>query len=439
MAEATAQIPDVKAVVGDAGATIAQLVSLRREIHKSMAARAPAERLLGEFGKEVARRMPSESAAETRRGTLLWILGYSEAAAGVLEQCRASRERHFFLGASYLDLERPQAAVEPLGEAYGSDKEDVVIAKAYVEALARSGDADGAEKVWNGLARRAGEDDADVAYLKGLILEARGDYDGAWACYEEAREKDPGHPRAIFKIACLLDLRGEDARAMELFQQLRALRPIHVSTMLNLAVLYEDRGEYDKAIECCQAVLEFFPNHTRARLYLSDALASKQMYFDEESEKREARLRQLLAQPLAEFNWSRRVREAFAKLGVSTVGELASKSEEELMEVPNFGKTSLNEVKEFLAARGLSLAYSERSGGHVTTIALEESVFDRALSDIQWSERAEEFFRARGLNTVGDLARLTAKEITAHEGAGPALLREIEDRFAALGLRLRQG
>jgi len=41
--------------------------------------------------------------------------------------------------------------------------------------------------------------------------------------------------------------------------------------------------------------------------------------------------------------------------GIQTVGDLVSKTEAELLNIPNFGKKSIDEVKEKLSARGLSL------------------------------------------------------------------------------------
>ena len=41
--------------------------------------------------------------------------------------------------------------------------------------------------------------------------------------------------------------------------------------------------------------------------------------------------------------------------GIQTVGDLVSKTEAELLNVPNFGKKSIDEVQEKLSERGLSL------------------------------------------------------------------------------------
>ena len=41
--------------------------------------------------------------------------------------------------------------------------------------------------------------------------------------------------------------------------------------------------------------------------------------------------------------------------GIQTVGDLVGKTEAELLNIPNFGKKSIDEVEEKLSERGLSL------------------------------------------------------------------------------------
>jgi DNA-directed RNA polymerase subunit alpha len=43
------------------------------------------------------------------------------------------------------------------------------------------------------------------------------------------------------------------------------------------------------------------------------------------------------------------------RAGIQTVGELLQRSESELAAIPNFGSKSIEEVRETLRARGLSL------------------------------------------------------------------------------------
>jgi DNA-directed RNA polymerase alpha subunit len=63
----------------------------------------------------------------------------------------------------------------------------------------------------------------------------------------------------------------------------------------------------------------------------------------------------ILNLPVSYFNFSVRARKCFRKLNVETIGDLVAKSAEDLIECKNFGVTSLNEVREKLRDRGLSL------------------------------------------------------------------------------------
>ncbi len=63
----------------------------------------------------------------------------------------------------------------------------------------------------------------------------------------------------------------------------------------------------------------------------------------------------VLATPLAQIELSVRVRKVLDRLKIKTLGELASKTEPELLTCQNFGKTSLDEVNLRLKDYGLSL------------------------------------------------------------------------------------
>ena len=47
------------------------------------------------------------------------------------------------------------------------------------------------------------------------------------------------------------------------------------------------------------------------------------------------------------------------RVGIETIGDLVMKSENELAAIPNFGKKSIEEVKETLATQGLNLRGDE--------------------------------------------------------------------------------
>ncbi|MCL6553643.1 MAG: DNA-directed RNA polymerase subunit alpha [Firmicutes bacterium] len=63
----------------------------------------------------------------------------------------------------------------------------------------------------------------------------------------------------------------------------------------------------------------------------------------------------LLAMPIEELDLSVRPYNCLKRAGIHTVGDLVKKTEDEIVAVKNFGRKSLDEVKEKLAAHGLTL------------------------------------------------------------------------------------
>lgn len=63
----------------------------------------------------------------------------------------------------------------------------------------------------------------------------------------------------------------------------------------------------------------------------------------------------IYGKPVSELNLSVRARKCMTRLNINTMGELLSKTADELMEARNFGVTSLNEVREKLTIMGVSL------------------------------------------------------------------------------------
>jgi DNA-directed RNA polymerase subunit alpha len=78
---------------------------------------------------------------------------------------------------------------------------------------------------------------------------------------------------------------------------------------------------------------------------------SQQSEVSEEQNK----LRKLLNMSVNEIELSVRAANCLNNANITTVGELAMKTEQEMLKYRNFGKKSLNEIKEKLEALGLSL------------------------------------------------------------------------------------
>jgi DNA-directed RNA polymerase subunit alpha len=66
--------------------------------------------------------------------------------------------------------------------------------------------------------------------------------------------------------------------------------------------------------------------------------------------------------PIEELELGVRSYNCLKRVGIETIGDLVVKTENELAAIPNFGKKSIEEVKETLATHGLTLR-GENGGG----------------------------------------------------------------------------
>src|SRR4051795_5937843 len=68
--------------------------------------------------------------------------------------------------------------------------------------------------------------------------------------------------------------------------------------------------------------------------------------------------------PIEELELGVRSYNCLKRVGIETIGDLVVKTENELAAIPNFGKKSIEEVKETLQAHGLTLRGDESGGGN---------------------------------------------------------------------------
>jgi DNA-directed RNA polymerase subunit alpha len=90
-----------------------------------------------------------------------------------------------------------------------------------------------------------------------------------------------------------------------------------------------------------------------------------QVEFDETSEEvsqENTRLKKMLNMSVNEIELSVRAANCLNNANITTVGQLAMKTEAEMLKYRNFGKKSLNEIKEKLQQLGLSLGMKFESG-----------------------------------------------------------------------------
>lgn len=120
---------------------------------------------------------------------------------------------------------------------------------------------------------------------------------------------------------------------------------------LILEVWTDGRITPDEALKESAAIL-------RHHLDVFDQVNHDQIEFESESKEiseEQNRLRKLLNMSVNEIELSVRAANCLNNANITTVGELAMKSEQEMLKYRNFGKKSLNEIKAKLEQLGLAL------------------------------------------------------------------------------------
>jgi len=160
---------------------------------------------------------------------------------------------------------------------------------------------------------KAGNPEAVKKHLaEAARLEKSRDRAGAIRELRSARELTDD-ANVTFKLAYLLDLCGEENEAVALYTEITSVRKPHVNALVNLAVILEDRGEYGRAERLLIQVVETDPNHARARLFMKDVQASKDMKVDSEPSSI-GLANAVLDTPVTDFELSVRARNCLKKM-----------------------------------------------------------------------------------------------------------------------------
>ena len=382
-------------------------------------------------------------ASTVRLGVCYYLLGRFSRAIETLAESDKGALSYFYIGRSHFALEDNAAAIEnyDLAERFGYDRGICVLAK--VESLRNSGDFDGALQ---GLESLDGAimQEADYAYQYGeTVATSRGASELVVEWFERAVKADDTHAGALFGLARENDRRGNDEVAMDYYRRSSMSFPSHVGSLLNLGLLYEDHAQYDRAQQCYRRILEVFPTHPKASLFLKDAEASDDQFFDLEAEKAQDRMSQILNIPVTDFELSVRSRNCLVNMGVETLGDLARTSEQELLGSKNFGETSLIEIRDMLTSKGLSLGQISLEGRPEPTVdrsqlSPEEAVvYDRPISDLNLSVRARKCMVRLRMNTIGELLRKTGDEMLECKNFGVTSLNEVREKLEIHGLKMR--
>ncbi|MEE8143475.1 MAG: DNA-directed RNA polymerase subunit alpha C-terminal domain-containing protein, partial [Planctomycetota bacterium] len=267
-------------------------------------------------------------------------------------------------------------------------------------------------------------------YLNGLIQEREGDYEEALESYEKAASACPEETRYQFRLAYLHSLHGDDESALAAYEMCQRSAPVYARALLNLGILYEDLGRYEDAMTCYDMVLQANPHHERAKMYLEDAEASLDMYYDREKEKEHSRRNQLLQIPISDFELSVRSRNCLSKMNIHTLGDLIKKTEAELLSYKNFGETSLAEIKKILVQKcfrlGQGLEEERRRSTHQLPDSEQARLLNQPVSVLELSSRSQRCMDRLGIESLADLLKRTELELISQKNFGVTSLHEVK-------------
>jgi DNA-directed RNA polymerase subunit alpha len=268
-----------------------------------------------------------------------------------------------------------ETAIDRLDEAHELDQEneDVMFKLAYLLDL--RGADQRAIQVYEILADRRPVREGVLLNLS-ILYEDVGRYDDAEECLTRLLTVNPNHPRGKLyqkdvdsSLSMSFDedteKRTEKRNALletpvtdfELSVRARnCLKKMNIRTLGDLLKIteaellgYKNFGE--TSLEEIKAML------TNKGLRLGQALEEQQSQARKDLLKTVAANvpEHVLNKNVNELEFSVRSRKALQRLGVSSVGELATRTEAELLGVKNFGQTSLLEIKQRLGELGLGL------------------------------------------------------------------------------------
>ena len=250
----------------------------------------------------------------------------------------------------------------------------------------------------------------DVMFKLAYLLDLRGDDQRAIEIYEILADRRPVREGVLLNLSILYEDVGRYDDAEMCLDRLLSVNPNHSQARLyqkdvdsSLSMMYDE--DHEKKAEKRNALLETpvtdFELSVRARnclkkmnirtlgdlLKITEAellgyknfgetsldeirtmLTNKGLHLGQALEEQQSQARKDLLKTVAanipeavlnksvnELEFSVRSRKALQRLGISSVGELATRTEAELLGVKNFGQTSLLEIKQRLTELGLGL------------------------------------------------------------------------------------
>lgn len=385
-----------------------------------------------------------------RRGLGLWMLGLYTEAAQVLANYADDNVAGFTLARSYMSLDKPEKALpifERLSKSYPDEpKPRGGMLEARLEMESAKDETTAGENLKAALASapQAFQESAEGRYLAGRVCEIERDLYTAVEHYEACRELDPTHRANMFRLAYTAERSGQDDIALDVYWTLGRMLPVDRAVLINLGLLLEDLGRHQDAAACYETITRYDLTDAKVRMYLADALSGMSMYYDEDMERKEDRLNQILRIPITDFELSVRARNCLNKMNILVLGDLVKLTEQELLSYKNFGETSLNEIKEILGSKGLRLGMAREeavrsieASRRKTGVADPSDILNKPIADLELSIRARRTVETLGCLSVGDVLAHSEEELLGMPNFGQTSLAELKQKLTEMGLKLK--
>ncbi len=214
----------------------------------------------------------------------------------------------------------------------------------------------------------------------GIIYEDNDDYEKAISCYEAVLQSYPNHETAKLYlkdaragINMLYDddkVKKEDTEIEVLnipisdfelsVRSKNCLERMNIKTLADLTQVSElELLSYKNFGETSLTEITNILNQKGLRLGQAvDEMKHNEIFIDDDTDES----KNILSKPISEMDLSKHCRKAVEKMGIESIGELASKTETELLEQKGFKQADIDEIKDQFDKLGLEL-YSGNNNG----------------------------------------------------------------------------
>ena len=292
------------------------------------------------------------------------------------------------LGLLLASAGRPDQALEWLLKAPDGPQKSLSLGLCYLQT-------DQYEKALSelDLAQNRGADEFAFAMGKVEALRQLARLDEAEALLKQYERQPAGKPKAdyFYQLGRICEVRGQRDQALDHYQQCLQLQDDHQAAHFRLAYYSDLAGDDESALDHYRQCTSTWPVHINALLNLAVIYEDAEKY-----DQAEACLRKILSAN------------------------------------PNHERAKLY-LRDVLSTK--TMYYDE---DHERRQDRRNQVLEIPVTDFELSVRSRNCLRSMGLNTLGDLLKVTEQDLLRYKNFGETSLREVRVILAQKGLRLGQ-